>query len=174
MPAPAGAHSSSFQPMCGTLSPVSSRSTRTGEDPEPGPPAALPAALEQELEAEAHAQERRAGGDALEHGGPEAALLEPRRRVAEGADPGEHHRRGVAHRGGALGDAHVGAAALERLGHAGQIAHAVVDHGDARLRHEPQRRQSVPLVDGTASSRPWRSHAWASARATPLNTASTM
>ena len=42
-------------------------------------------------------------------------MLKARRRVAEGADPGEHHRGGVPHRGGALSDAHVGAAALEPL-----------------------------------------------------------
>ena len=63
--------------------------------PSPGhlPPSAT--ALEEELEAQAHAQERRAGGDALEHGGPEAALREPRRGVAEGADPGQYDRRGA-------------------------------------------------------------------------------
>ena len=64
-----------------------------GEHAEARPAAALAAALEEQLEAEAHAEERRAGRDALEHGGPEAALLEPRGRVAEGADAGQHHAR---------------------------------------------------------------------------------
>src|SRR5665647_783394 len=43
MPAPAGVHSSSFQPMCGTLSPVCRRSTVPAKTPSPGhrPPSAL-------------------------------------------------------------------------------------------------------------------------------------
>ena len=69
---------------------------------EAGPAAALPAALEEQLQAEADAEERRAGRDALEHRGPEAGLLEPRGRVAEGADAGQDHAGGVAHLGDAL------------------------------------------------------------------------
>ena len=67
-----------------------------------------------------------------EHGGPEAALLEPRGRVAERADARQDDGVGGAHLGRALGHAHVGAAARERLGDARQVAHAVVDDGDAR------------------------------------------
>ena len=75
---------------------------RAAEYAEARPAAALAAALEEQLEAEAHAEERRAGRDAPEHGGPEAALLEPRGRVAERADAGKHHRVGAAHLGRAL------------------------------------------------------------------------
>jgi hypothetical protein len=123
------------------------------------PPPALAAALEEQLEAEAHAEERRAGRDALEHRGPQAGLLEPRGRVAERADAGQHHAGGAADLRGALRDAYVGPAARECLGDAGEVAHAVVDDGDARrgvvrIRRAHGLGQSVPLVDGTASSRP--------------------
>ena len=69
-----------------------------GQHAEARPAAALVAALEEQLQAEAHAEKRRAGRDALEDGGPQAALLEPRGRVAEGAHAGQHDAVGVAHR----------------------------------------------------------------------------
>src|SRR4051794_34528162 len=119
--------------------------------------------LEQQLHAEADAQQRHAGGDALDQLLAEAAGLEVAHRLRKRADAGQHDRGGVADVGRDHGlRAHV----RQRLLHAAAVAHAVVGDRDHEF--------SVPFVDGTPVSSGSIETAARSARANALKQASIM
>ena len=90
--------------------------------------------------------------------------------------PGSTTAPARAHLAGALRHARVGAGALQRLGHAGEVAHAVVDDGDARGAPVRRRRPSEGALGGrhlVVAPVPLAGLRAAPGR-TPLNTASTM
>ena len=154
-PASAGARwrmRSGFQPMCGTFRSAlaGKRTTRPGRTPRPAHRPELLALLEEELHAEADAEERPPGVDrraAPARSSPSRAGWSCRR--AKAPTPGSttagaaRDALGVARHLGRLPDA------LERLLHAPQVAHAVVD--DRERAHGRLPDYSVPLVEST----PW-------------------
>ena len=88
--------------------------------------------------------------------------------VAKRADAGQHDAVGCGDDLGVVGDDDVGdAGVLEALLDAAQVAHAVVDDGDARAHR-------LPFVEGTPATRGSIATASLSARATALNAASMM
>jgi hypothetical protein len=97
--------------------------------------AVLARAFEEHLKTEAHAQQGDSRRDAPEQGVGEAALTQARHGRAEGAHAGQDERAGAADHRGAVAQAHRRAGALEPLGDARQVAHAVVDEDDLGRRH---------------------------------------
>ena len=134
---------------------------------EPAAVAELLAGREQQLVPETDAEERPATVQRPMDGGQEAEAIEIGHRVVKRAVAGEHGGVGGVDDPGVLGHERLQAKALERLLDAAEVAASVVDDRD----HEP----SDPFVDGTTPAMRGSSRvAWATARATALNTASAM
>ena len=97
-------------------------------------------------------------------------LADPLHRLREGADAGQDHAVGGAHRVGVGGDRRRDADVLERLLDRAQVAHPVVEDRDPRVAHS----LSVPLVEGTPLSSGSIETATRRARAKALKQASIM
>src|SRR5262249_60396376 len=98
-----------------------------GENAETGDRPELLARLEQELHAEADAEERPPACDGMPDRLDQAEGGEVRHAGAEGADPRQYDRRSIGDAIGIAGDLGGVAEAFERLLHAPQVAHVVVD-----------------------------------------------
>src|SRR5690606_32995179 len=120
---------------------------------------AFVAGLEQHLFAHAHAQQRFFAGG-LQHGFAQPGRIQRAHAVGHGALSREHDAVGGADFVGAAGDADVvvGGGGLQGAGDGMEIAHAVVDDGDAgpdaevlgRSMETRNRDYSEPLVEGMA------------------------
>ena len=92
--------------------------------------AVLEAAREQHLQAEADPQERPAGADVFADHGVQAGFPQAADGVLKRPDPRQHQPPGVRDRVRIVGDDRDVAELLERLLHAPQIGHAVINDGD--------------------------------------------
>src|SRR5262249_55432520 len=124
----------------------------------------LLALAEQQLESQADAEKRRLARDDVAHRRDEVVALEIFHARAERADAGQHDAVRAHDRADIAGDLRGVPETLERLLHAVEIAHAVVDDRDHKL----------PLVDKTPLMRGSMRVAWPSARAVALKHASMM
>ena len=121
--------------------------------------------LEEDLHPEADAQDRRAAAQRLIESAAQPERLAPLHAEPERGDTRKNDARPAADLARVRGQARLGAGAEERLDNAAEVSEAEIDDGDGRA-------HSTPFVLGTPAIRPSRAHAWRSARANDLKTAS--